>query len=146
MATEGQGSLVLNEISTDGTNWKVIVCEDNSQISGTSSTNETKTKNCGTFTGVSTNPVVVTGSGVAGADLAANQASYMDLQILRDAKTKIYFRRQNALAGTVAAAEITYAIFRGYVTEATETSSADDVIKFNWAVTSTGTVDFNSVS
>jgi hypothetical protein len=143
MPTELQGGLVLNEISEDGgSTWKIIVCEDTSQISGTSAANETQTK-CGTFTAVENNAVQVTGSGVAGGDLASNQVSYLRLQQLRDAKTKIKFRRQNSASGTITAGEITYALFDAYVTEATETAAEGEVIQFNWAVTSTGTIDWN---
>ena len=142
MPKELQATLVVNEISEDdGATWKVIVCETDSQISGTSTANETKTK-CGVFSAVEKNATVVTGNGVAGGDLASNQISYLRMQQLREAGTLIKFRRQNALSGTIAVGEITYALFDGYITEATETSTEGEVTQFNWAVTSTGTVDW----
>lgn len=144
MATELLGSFVVNEISEDGgSTWKTIVCEDTSQVSHTTATTDTKTKTCGTFTATSNNPVTVTGSGVAGGDIASNQVSFLRLSQLVENKTKIKFRRQNSASGTITAGEITYLLCDGYVTEATETAAEEDVVKFNWAVTSTGTVDVN---
>lgn len=141
MPTESQGTLVVNEISEDnGSTWKVIVCETDSQISGTSTANETPTK-CGTYTSVENNAMTVSGSGVAGGDLSTNQVSYQRLAQLRQAKTKIKFRRQNAASGTLTAGEITYAMGDAYVTEATETSNEGEVTQFNWAMTFTGEVD-----
>lgn len=143
MGKEISGVLVLNEYSVDnGSTWKVIMCEDTSQISGTSTVNEKKTK-CGTFTNTSNNPVTITGSGVAVGDLATNQASYQDLQKLRDAQTIVKFRRRNAVSGTITAGEITFFMGDGRFTEATETSPTEEVTSFNWAWTSTGPVDFD---
>lgn len=142
MATEIQGSLVLNEISEDGgSTWKVIVCEDTSQISFTTTTNETRTKTCGVFTGTTVNAAQVTGSGVAAGDLSGTQVSFLRMAQLAYASTLIKFRRKNSASGTLSEGEITYAAFDGYVTEATETSAEGDITKFNWAIASTGTVD-----
>lgn len=141
MATELLGSLVLNRFSTDGgSTWKTIVCETDSQITGSSTVTETKTKNCGTKTAVDNDAMKVTGNGVAGADLTSDQASYQDMQILREAKTRITFERKNSASGTVAEGEITYTLFEGYFDNVSETSATDDVVKFSWSVTSTGTI------
>lgn len=141
MATEILGSLVLNRYSTDsGSTWKTIVCETDSEISGNSTVTETKTKTCGTLTAVENDAMTVTGNGVAGGDLSGSQASYQDLQILRNAKTKVLFERKNLVSGTVAEAEISYALFEGYFSAVSESSPTDDVTKFTWTVTSTGTI------
>lgn len=141
MGTEISGSLVLNRYSLDGgTNWKTIVCETDSTINNSSTVTETKTKTCGTKTAVEKNATTVSGNGVAGADLASNQASYQDIAILGDSGDKVLFERKNAATGTVSEGEITYTLFEGYFNESTETSAVDDVTKFTWSVTSTGTV------
>lgn len=141
MGTEISGSLVLNRYSVDsGSTWKTIVCETDSEITGNSTVTETKTKTCGTKTAVENDAMTVTGNGVAGGDLEANQASYQDIQILRYAKTKILFERKNLVSGTVAEGEISYALFEGYFNQCAEQSPTDDVTKFSWGVTSTGTI------
>lgn len=141
MATELSGSLVLNRYSLDsGSTWKTIVCETDSQITGSSTVTETKTKTCGTKTAVDNDAMKVTGNGVAGADLAGDQASYQDMQILRDAKTRLMFERKNSASGSVAEGELTYTLFEGFFDNVSETSATDDVVKFSWSVTSTGTI------
>jgi len=146
MSTELSGLLVLNEYSLNGsTGWKTIVCEDTSTITGSSAVNEKKTK-CGTFSSVSNDSVKVSGSGVAGGDLTSAQASYQDLQILRDAQTVVYLRRQNSSSGTIAAGEITYFMGRGRFTNVAETAATEENVTFTWEWTSSGTVDFNANS
>lgn len=141
MPQEISGSLVLNQFSTDGgVTWKTIVCETDSEISGSNSVTETKTKNCGTVTAVDNDAMTVTGNGVAGGDLLPGQASYQDLQILRYNKTLILFERKNLANLSVEEAELSYALFNGYFTEVTESSPTDDVAKFSWTVTSTGSI------
>lgn len=141
MAKEILGSLVLNRFSTDGgSTWKTIVCETDSEISGTSSVTETKTKTCGTVTAVEVDAMTVTGNGVAGGDLITGQASYQEIQILRYNKTLILFERKNSVSGTVAEGEITYALFSGYFTDVSESSPTDNVTTFSWTVTSSGTI------
>jgi len=147
MATEISGSLVLNRFSTDdGVTWKTIVCETDSEITGNSTVTETKTKTCGTMTAVENDAMTVTGNGVAGGDLAADQASYQDIQILRYAKTRILFERRNLASGTLTEGEISYALFEGYFNQCTETSPTDDITKFSWGVTSTGTITLTPTS
>lgn len=146
MSKEISGTLVVNEISTDsGVTWKVIICEDTSQINGTSSISEKVTK-CGTYSATKPDAVKVTGSGVVVGDLVTAQVSYQQLQILRDAATVVLFRRQNSASGTLSAGEITYAKFSAYITEASETSAVGEVSTFNWGVTSTGTIDWDPAS
>lgn len=147
MGTEISGSLVLNRYSTDGgSNWKTIVCETDSEIDGSSSVTETKTKTCGTKTAVDNDAITVTGNGVAGGDLASTQASYQDLQILRYNKTKVLFERKNLASGTIAEGEISYALFEGYFSQVGEQSATDDVSKFSWTVTSTGDITLTPTS
>lgn len=141
---ELSGILVLNEISEDdGATWKVIVCEDTSQISGTSASTEKKTK-CKSFSTTSNNATTVTGSGVAVANLVTGEMSYKRLQFLRDSLTPVMFRRQNQAfpAKSIIAGELTYALFEALITEVTETSSTEDAVQFNWAVASNGDVDW----
>lgn len=148
MAKEISGLLVTNQYSLDGgSTWKTIVCEDTSQISNTSTANEKKTK-CGTFTSTSLNAVNITGSGVAGADLDANQASYQDIAQLVQALTTVTFRRQNAadVPNSIAAGEITYFLGEGKFTEATETSSVEESTSFNWAFASSGDYNLTTAS
>jgi hypothetical protein len=148
MAKEISGILVLNEYSTDnGVNWKTIVCEDTSQISHTASSSEKKTK-CGTFTTTSLNAVAITGSGVAGGNLDADQASYLDIAALVKNLTTVEFRRRNAAdaPNSIAIGEITNFQGSGRFTEATETSSTEDSTAFNWAFASSGDYELTSES
>lgn len=148
MPKEISGLLVTNEYSTNGgSSWKTIVCEDTSQRSITSSPTEKKTK-CGTFTSTSVNAVNITGSGVAGGNLASNQASVQDLAVLVTNMTDVLFRRQNAadVPNGIAAGEITYFLGNGKFTEATDDASVEDSVLFNWAFTSSGTYDLSGDS
>lgn len=147
MSQEIQGSLVTMWLSETDNNYKTIVCEEGSQSSTTSSVTTTKTK-CGTFSAPDTAEISISGNGVAGANLAANQVSFKQLQAWAQANTLLYFIRRNeadAAAG-VTAGEVVYLDGRGYVTEATETSNEGDVVKFNWVFTTTGDVDNTSDS
>lgn len=142
MSTEILGSLVLNEISTDaGVTWKTILCETDSQVSSSNSVTETKTKTCGTKIAVSTDAVKVSGNGLAMGDIGATEISYQQMEVLRDAKTLIMFRRTHAVSGTLTAGEVTYHAFSGYVTSMTETSNSEDSTTFDWEVTSSGVID-----
>lgn len=147
MATELNANLLVNEVSLDGgSTWKTIICEDNSQVSGTSTATTTKTKTCGAFTGVSNEPVKISGSGVSSGDVAVNQISYQQLQIYRDALQKMKFRRRNPAIGTLGQGELSSLTCDGYFTEVTETANTGDVVKFNWVFSSTGTPDFTHTS
>ncbi len=131
---------MVNEYSVDnGATWKVIVCEDNSQISHTATANVKKTK-CGPFSSTSLEPAQITGSGVAGANLATNQASYQDIAKLVKAMTEVTFRRQNAadVPNGVTVGEVTYFYGKVKFTEATEVSNVEETVTFNWAATTTG--------
>ena len=146
MPDEISGLLVLNEYSTDGgSTWKTIVCEDTSQISHTASDSEKKTK-CGTFTTTSLNAVAITGSGVAGGNLSGTQASFLDIANLVKNMTPVDLRRQNAASGSIAAGEVTYFLGTGKFTEATETSSTEESVAFNWAWKSSGDYELTSAS
>lgn len=148
MANEISGILVLNEYSTDnGVTWKTIVCEDTSQISHTAASTEKKTK-CGTFSTTSLNAAQITGSGVAGANLSATQASYQDIAILVKNLTSVLFRRRNAadVPNNVAVGEVTNFLGTVRFTEATETSSTEEQTTFNWAASTTGTYELQEAS
>lgn len=142
MSQEVLGSLVAMWVSETNGNFKTIVCEENSQSSTTANVTTTKTK-CGPFTGVDTPEITISGSGVAGANLDANQASFKQLQAWAYSKTKLYFIRRNEadVASGVTAGELIYLDGQGYFTEVTETSAEGDVVKFNWSFATTGTVD-----
>jgi hypothetical protein len=142
MATEVQGTLVTMWVSETNSNFKTIVCEESSQSSTTSNVTSTKTK-CGTFSAVDTPETVISGSGIAGANLAANQVSYKQIEAWARAKTKLYFIRRNEadVVSEVTAGELVYLDGQGYFTEATETSAEGDVVKFNWSFATTGDVD-----
>lgn len=142
MPQEIQGTLVTMWVSETDSNYKTIVCEDSSQSSTTSNVNTTKTK-CGTYTATDTPEISISGSGVAGGNLNANQVSFKQLQAWAAAGTLLYFIRRNEanVAASITAGEIVYLDGQGYFTEATETSAEGDVVKFNWAFTTTGTVD-----
>lgn len=142
MAQEIQGTLVTMWLSETDSNYKTIVCEDSSQSSTTSSVTTTKTK-CGSFSAPDTPEITISGSGVAGGNLAANQVSFKQLQAWAQSQTLLYFIRRNEanVSAQITAGEVVYLDGRGYVTEATETSAEGDVVKFNWAFTTTGTVD-----
>lgn len=142
---EISGINVLNYISEDdGATWKVIVCETESTITGTNTTSTTQTK-CGPKSSTSNEPATVTGSGVAQANEDANEMSYKRLSQLRYDKTPILFRRTNSAvpANSVAAGDVSFAEFPALVTEATETSNSTDATQFNWAVVSTGDIDYD---
>jgi hypothetical protein len=142
MAQEIQGTLVTMWLSTTDSNYKTIVCEESSQSSTTGGVTSTKTK-CGTFSAPDEPETTFSGSGVAGANLAANQISFKQLEAWRRSNTLLYFIRRNEAdtAAGVDAGELVYFDGRGYLTEVTETSAAGDVVKFNWAFTASGTVD-----
>lgn len=140
------GRLILNQISVDdGVTWKTIVCEKDSTITGTSASTTEKTK-CEDFTVTSNDPTKVSGSGVAVGDFEATEMSYMDMQVLRDSLTEVLFRRMNSAYSGILAGELTYAKFSAFITEVSETSTTVDSVQFNWAVISTGTVDWDSAS
>lgn len=142
MPQEILGSLVTMWVSETDSAYKTIVCEESSQSSTTSSVTTTKTK-CGSFTAVDTPETAISGSGVAGGNLASNQVSFKQLEAWVRAKTKLYFIRRNEadVALGITAGEIVYLDGQGYFTEATETSAEGDTVKFNWAFSTTGTVD-----
>lgn len=142
MAQEILGTLVAMWVSETNSNFKTIVCEDSSQSSTTANVNTTKTK-CGNFTAVDTPETVISGSGIATGNLAANQVSYKQLEAWARAKTKLYFIRRNEadVASGITAGEIIYLDGQGYFTEVTETSAEGDTVKFNWSFTTTGDVD-----
>jgi hypothetical protein len=142
MATEVLGSLVTMWVSTTNSNFKTIVCEESSQSSTTSNVNTTKTK-CGSFSSVDTPETTISGNGIAGANLAANQVSFKQIEAWVRAKTKLYFIRRNEadVASSVTAGSLVYMDGQGYFTEATETSAEGDVVKFSWSFATTGDVD-----
>jgi hypothetical protein len=142
MANELQGSYVSMWVSETNSDFKTIVCEESSQSSTTANVTTTKTK-CGTFTAVDAAETVISGSGIAGANLAANQVSFKQIEAWVRAKTKLYFVRRNEadVANGVTAGELVYLDGQGYFTEATETSAEGDVVKFNWSFSASGEVD-----
>lgn len=142
MPQEGQGTLVTMWVSETNSNFKTIVCEDSSQSSTTANVNTTKTK-CGSFTAVDTPETIISGSGIAGANLAANQVSFKQIEAWVRAKTKLYFIRRNEAdsANNIEIGELVYLDGQGYFTEATETSAEGDLVKFNWSFATTGDVD-----
>lgn len=138
MAKELSGSFVVVEISEDGINWKTIVCEEQSQLQLGTTLNETKTK-CGTFSATSGNAPVITGSGVVVGDIApASQATFMDLARYLKSLFLLYIRRQNSASGTITAGENTYIHGQGHVSDVQETSSVDDLSKFTFTLTFSG--------
>lgn len=147
MAQEIQGTLVTMWVSETDSNYKTIVCEESSQSSTTSSVTTTKTK-CGSYSAIDTPEITISGSGVAGGNLAANQVSFKQLQAWVQSGTLLYFIRRNEAntAAQITAGEVVYLDGRGYFTEATETSAEGDVVKFNWSFTTSGTVDNTSDS
>lgn len=142
MPQEIQGTLVAMWVSETNSNFKTIVCEDSSQSSTTSNVTTTKTK-CGSFSGVETPEITISGSGIAGGSLAANQVSFKQIQSWVYNKTKLYFIRRNEadVASGITAGSVVYLDGQGYFTEATETSAEGDVVKFNWSFATSGTVD-----
>jgi hypothetical protein len=142
MPTEQLATFVTMWVSETNSNFKTIVCEESSQSSTTANVTTTKTK-CQTFTSVDTPETAFSGSGVAGANLNANQVSFKQLEAWCRAKPKLYFIRRNEadVANSITAGEIIYLDGQGYFTEVTETSAEGDVIKFNWAFSATGDVD-----
>lgn len=143
MSQELQGSLVTLWVSTtEGANYKTIVCEESSQSSTTSNVNTTKTK-CGTFTAVDTPETVISGSGVVDGSPATNQVSFKQLETWVRSKTKLFFIYENAAdsgSGITKGAAV-YQDGQGYFTEATVTAQEGDLIKFNWSFATTGTID-----
>lgn len=143
MPTELQGSFVVTEVSIDNTTWKTIVCEDQSQLTLGSTSNETKTK-CGTFTSVAGNAPQITGSGIVVGDIIpASQVTCQDLERYLKNLTLLYIRRQNSASGTVQAGENVYIHGQGRVTEVTETSPTDDLSKFTFTLTFSGNYTLN---
>lgn len=142
MPTEQLATFVTMWVSETNSNFKTIVCEESSQSSTTANVTTTKTK-CQTFTSVDTPELVISGSGVAGANLNANQVSFKQIQAWAQAKNKLYFIRKNEAdtPNGIASGEIVYLDGQGYFSEATETSAEGDVIKFNWSFTVSGDVD-----
>lgn len=142
MPTEQLATFVTMWVSETNGSFKTIVCEESSQSSTTSNVTTTKTK-CSTFTSVDTPETVISGSGVAAANVAANQVSFKQIEAWCRAKTKLFFIRRNEAdtPNLITAGEIVYQDGQGYFTEATETSAEGDVIKFNWSFTTTGDVD-----
>lgn len=142
MSQEIQGRLVTMWLSETDSNYKTIVCEESSQSSTTSNVTTTKTK-CGSFSAPDTPEITISGSGVAGGNLAANHVSFKQLQAWAANGTLLYFIRRNEAnsAAGITAGEVVYLDGQGYLTEATETSAEGDVVKFNWSFTTTGTVD-----
>jgi hypothetical protein len=142
MSQEVQGSLVVMWVSPTNSNFKAIVCEDQSQASATANVNTTKTK-CGTFTAVDTPENTLSGSGIADASPAANQCTYKDLDGWLNSKTKLYFIYQN-LADTTAGitkGSVVYKDGQGYFTEVSVTAQEGDLVKFNWSFATTGAID-----
>lgn len=142
MSQEILGGLVVLWLSETGANFKTVVCEEQSQASTTNNVSTTNTK-CGVFKAPGNPESTITGSGVVDAKPAANQVSYKQLQAWAQNKTLLYFVYQNAAdaATSVAKGEAVYMDGRGYITECTITATEGDVIKFNWALSITGTVD-----
>lgn len=147
MSQELSARLVGMWVSETNSNFKTIVCEESSQSSTTANVTTTKTK-CGSFSAPDAAETAISGSGVAGANLAANQVSFKQLEAWTRAGTLLYFVRRNEadVAAGVDAGELVYLDGRGYFTEATETSAEGDVVKFNWAFQPTGDVDNTSDS
>jgi len=143
MSQELQGSLVTLWVSTSqNSGFKTIVCEESSQASTTSNVTTTKTK-CGAFSAVDTPETKLSGSGIVDGAPAANQATFKDIQAWCQNKTKLYFIYQNiADSGSgVAKGAAVYLDGQGYFTEATVTAQEGDLIKFNWAFATSGTID-----
>jgi hypothetical protein len=142
MAQEIQGSLVLMYVSETPNNFKLITCEESSQASTTSSVTNTSTK-CGSFAAVATPETVISGSGVANGDPAADQVSYKQIRNWVQNKTPIYFIYKNIAASSIGITngEVVYLDGLGYFTEATVTAQDGDVVKFNWSFSPSGTID-----
>src|SRR5688572_29658150 len=101
MAKELLSNLVLMKVSTADdvtTNGLTIVCEEDSNVSGSSNVTERKTK-CATFTGVDSPTYTISGSGVNVGDLTATEVSAQQLMQWLDAQTTIYFIYSNASDG-----------------------------------------------
>jgi hypothetical protein len=147
MSQELQGSLVVLWLSETDSNYKLVTCEETSQLSATANVNVTKTK-CGSFTAVDTPEKNLSGSGVVDGDPATNQVSYKQLDIWLANKTKLYFIYKNMPdAGSgLTNGEAVYHDGRCYLTEVTITAQEGDLVKFNWAIATTGTVDTSADS
>jgi hypothetical protein len=147
MSQEIQGSLVVLWLSDTGSNFKLVTCEETSQLSATANVTVTKTK-CGPFTAVDTPEKNLSGSGVVDGDPAANQVSYKQLDIWLSNKTRLWFIYQNLadVALGLTKGEAVYQDGFCYLTEVTVTAQEGDLVKFNWAIATTGTVDTSSDS
>lgn len=141
MSQELQGSIVTMWVSTtEGTNYKTIVCEESSTADTTANVNVTKTK-CGTFTAIDTPETKLSGSGIVDGSPAANQVSYKDIQNWVQNKTQLYFIYENAASGSIAKGAAVYLDGHGYFNSAKVTAQEGDLIKFDWEFTASGTID-----
>lgn len=142
MSQELQASLVVLWLSDTGSNYKLVTCEESSSASTTAAVTKTPTK-CGVFTAVANAETSISGSGVVDGDPAANQVSYKQMEAWCRAKTLLYFIYKNLTdAGSGQTnGESVYLDGRGYLTEVTVTAQEGDLVKFNWVLEPSGTVD-----
>jgi hypothetical protein len=149
MSQASPGTLVTMRYSTDSTNgidgtWMTIVCEDQSDGGSSASVTEAITK-CATFTTSSTATSSVNGSGVVDANPSSNQATFNDLHQLVIDRTLVWGRYQNLPDTTngVEAGDIVNMLGQGRFTEARSQNGAEDVSRFTWAFSYSGSVSVN---
>jgi len=134
---EIQGKDSLFEISTDGTTYKVLVCEVDNSLKGTADTTKEKTK-CGPITGINTPDYTISGNAVTNSTPGASEVSYKDVQGWFNANTKLYFRLQSPAVGELNPGEAYYHAGQGYFNSLGLASTSGETVKFDWEFTVTG--------
>lgn len=142
MATEHSGSLMVFDISEDGSTWLTLVCAESDSVQTTNAVSEKETR-CGTFSAVKSAKYSYSGTAVCNLEPTATEASWVDIQQYQKAKTLLYFRYKS-LTSTEVAEGVIFNQGRGYFTDTTLTSNDGEVLEFSWTFSATGNVDLQS--
>lgn len=142
MATyELQGDDVefLVRVADTGT-FKEMVCEETLTLDVTNDVTTTKTK-CGPFKGVQTPDFKANGTGVHNTEPTGSEVSYDQIVDWQNSKTKVDWIIRNQAYGSYAAGEAMRFSGSGYFVSSQGSFSANDVVKFTWALEGVGTLN-----
>lgn len=145
MARELSGNLITMMYTTDLTypysDFKTIVCEEDSEGGLDSTVNTTPTK-CRVFSTTEIPTGTISGNGVTDADPDADQASFQDILQLVNNRTRVYAVYQNAAESPdVTEGQGVFMAGQGYFNTARSTNTQGTQSRFSWGFTFSGDID-----
>lgn len=126
------------ELSTNNTDWKVLVCLTDYQVPVDVAVNSVETF-CGTAVGRGVPSFNPSGNAIAELNPTTNQVTYKQMLQWEIDGTELYFRVRN-LAGGSTAGEL-FISGQCTVTNTTLTATAGSAVAFSWTLSGQGNID-----